>query len=126
MCCLPPLAGWHFLPNRHSKNARAASLTSSNFHWTTRYEFHISIADILWKKIIQSPGPLNEATSPKRRPRMKTSPAVALVFVLFQAICLLGTQPGDAAEATICRDEFGIPHVFAPNLESAAYAVGYA
>src|SRR6266853_535107 len=31
-----------------------------------------------------------------------------------------------AAEATIYRDEFGIPHVFAPDLESAAYAVGYA
>src|SRR5262245_28296013 len=28
--------------------------------------------------------------------------------------------------ATIYRDEFGIPHVFAPTLESAAYAVGYA
>lgn len=29
-------------------------------------------------------------------------------------------------EATIYRDEFGIPHVFAANLESAAYAIGYA
>jgi acyl-homoserine lactone acylase PvdQ len=29
-------------------------------------------------------------------------------------------------EATIYRDDFGIPHVFAKTLESAAYAVGYA
>src|SRR5207237_9509892 len=29
-------------------------------------------------------------------------------------------------EATIYRDEFGIPHVFAPTLEAACYAVGYA
>jgi acyl-homoserine-lactone acylase len=29
-------------------------------------------------------------------------------------------------EATIYRDEFGIPHVFAPTLESACYAIGYA
>ena len=27
---------------------------------------------------------------------------------------------------TIYRDEFGIPHIFAPTLEDAAYAVGYA
>ncbi len=29
-------------------------------------------------------------------------------------------------EATIYRDEFGVPHVFADNLATAAYAVGYA
>jgi acyl-homoserine-lactone acylase len=27
---------------------------------------------------------------------------------------------------TIYRDEFGIPHIFAPTLEDASYAVGYA
>ncbi|HKA21812.1 MAG TPA: penicillin acylase family protein [Blastocatellia bacterium] len=31
-----------------------------------------------------------------------------------------------ADEATIYRDEYGIPHVFASTLESAAYAIGYA
>jgi acyl-homoserine-lactone acylase len=31
-----------------------------------------------------------------------------------------------ADEATIYRDEYGIPHVFAPTLEAAAFAVGYA
>src|ERR1039457_3875879 len=31
-----------------------------------------------------------------------------------------------ANEATLYRDEFGIPHVYAPTLEAAAFAVGYA
>jgi len=31
-----------------------------------------------------------------------------------------------AKETTLYRDEFGIPHVFAPTLEAAAFAVGYA
>src|SRR5713101_8805212 len=29
-------------------------------------------------------------------------------------------------EATIYRDEYGIPHVFAPTLEAASFAIGYA
>ena len=33
------------------------------------------------------------------------------------------SRPG---EATIYRDEYGIPHVFAPTLEAAAFAIGYA
>src|SRR6266480_2460960 len=61
----------------------------------------------------------------QRSARMKTSPVAALVFILFPALYLFGTKVA-AAEATIYRDEFGIPHVFAPKLESAAYAVGYA
>jgi penicillin amidase len=36
------------------------------------------------------------------------------------------TTKGSKNEATIYRDDFGIPHVFAPTLELAAYAVGYA
>jgi acyl-homoserine-lactone acylase len=37
-------------------------------------------------------------------------------------------MPGEqaSAEATLYRDEFGIPHVYAPTLEAAAFAVGYA
>jgi len=31
-----------------------------------------------------------------------------------------------AGEATLYRDEFGIPHIYAPTLETAAFAVGYA
>ena len=57
---------------------------------------------------------------------MKRSRVAVVAFILFQALFLVRTQFAAAAEATIYRDEFGIPHVFAPNLESAAYAVGYA
>jgi acyl-homoserine-lactone acylase len=43
---------------------------------------------------------------------------------------VLTASTGFAAAAdsptTIYRDEFGIPHIFAPTLEDAAYAVGYA
>jgi acyl-homoserine lactone acylase PvdQ len=46
---------------------------------------------------------------------------IACSFLLFVSASGLG-----ADEATLYRDEFGIPHVFAPSLESAAYAVGYA
>ena len=52
--------------------------------------------------------------------------------LLFVAIgSLLSSLPslsrGAAAEeATLYRDEFGIPHVYAPTLEAAAFAVGYA
>src|SRR2546426_12317691 len=57
---------------------------------------------------------------------MKRSRVAVIAFILFRALFLVRTQFAAAAEATIYRDEFGIPHVFAPNLESAAYAVGYA
>ena len=50
-----------------------------------------------------------------------------LIFVfcslLLSAAVLRGQAPN---EATLYRDEFGIPHVYAPTLEAAAFAVGYA
>src|SRR6478735_2392617 len=51
---------------------------------------------------------------------------VRIALFLSSAVLLIKTAPAGASEATIYRDEFGIPHVFAPSLESAAYAVGYA
>ena len=33
--------------------------------------------------------------------------------------------PADSA-TTVYRDEYGIPHVYAPTLEAASYAIGYA
>src|SRR5438128_3952414 len=54
------------------------------------------------------------------------SRSALLWFLLLPAFCVGPAPPNHAQEATIYRDEFGIPHVFAPNLESAAYAVGYA
>ena len=50
-------------------------------------------------------------------------PAVCFAFLLGSAFPLLG-QTGD--DATLYRDEFGIPHVYAATLESAAFGVGYA
>jgi acyl-homoserine lactone acylase PvdQ len=34
--------------------------------------------------------------------------------------------PRDATATTIYRDEYGIPHIYAPTLEDAAFAMGYA
>ena len=47
---------------------------------------------------------------------------VSCSFLLSAVLCR-----GQAADdATLYRDEFGIPHVYAPTLEAAAFAVGYA
>ena len=49
--------------------------------------------------------------------------------------CLILTMGSAAATAaaslddsatTLYRDEYGIPHVYAPTLEAASYAIGYA
>ena len=45
-------------------------------------------------------------------------------FVLLLALFVSRGVRG-AGEATIYRDEFGIPHVYAPTLETAAFAVGF-
>jgi acyl-homoserine lactone acylase PvdQ len=47
------------------------------------------------------------------------------VFFLL-ALWVVRCALAEPKQATIYRDEFGIPHVFADTLESAAYAVGYA
>ena len=44
--------------------------------------------------------------------------------LLLLATLLHATEKSD--EATLYRDEFGIPHVYAATLEAAAFAVGYA
>ena len=49
---------------------------------------------------------------------------VATFSLLFPSSLLRGSET--ASEATLYRDEFGIPHVYAPTLEAAAFAVGYA
>src|SRR2546427_4483233 len=51
------------------------------------------------------------------------------LLVLGLSFCLAcpeKAEANNAKSATLYRDEFGIPHVFAPTLEKAAYAVGYA
>ncbi len=52
--------------------------------------------------------------------------------LLLALLCSLLVSPGFRSalsatnEATLYRDEFGIPHVYAPTIETAAFAVGYA
>lgn len=53
---------------------------------------------------------------------MKRTLAILLPLVL-SALSLRAAAEG---ETTLYRDEFGIPHVYAPTLEAAAFAVGYA
>src|SRR5262249_9344018 len=58
---------------------------------------------------------------------MKRS-CVLLVSLVFVGWVELEPSTASAADqpATIYRDEFGIPHIFASTLEDAAYAAGYA
>jgi acyl-homoserine-lactone acylase len=51
---------------------------------------------------------------------------VSLPVIVWMMTC--PDRPARAAEpsTTIYRDEFGIPHIFAPTLEDAAHGVGYA
>lgn len=56
---------------------------------------------------------------------MKNRLLLAATCSLLLAITL-AARARDAEEATLYRDEFGIPHVYAPSLETAAFAVGYA
>ena len=56
---------------------------------------------------------------------MKTRLVSSLSFLLLIAPAWLPRAQA-ADEATLYRDEFGIHHVYATTLESAAFAVGYA
>ncbi|MEN3331806.1 MAG: acyl-homoserine-lactone acylase [Blastocatellia bacterium] len=56
----------------------------------------------------------------------RTMLAVVLIALLMPFAAQSVPKTAAKDEATIYRDEFGIPHVFAPTLESACYAVGYA
>jgi acyl-homoserine-lactone acylase len=53
-----------------------------------------------------------------------------LIVILVSLVLPFGAQSASKTragdEATIYRDEYGIPHVFAQTLESAAFAIGYA
>src|SRR6059036_3682092 len=56
----------------------------------------------------------------------RSTSGVALLCCAFFLFFVRHGLASNANEATIYRDEFGIPHVFALTLEKAAYAVGYA
>ena len=55
-------------------------------------------------------------------------PLSLLVSMVILALIAAPTRIARAADGStaIYRDEFGIPHIFAPTLEDAAFAVGYA
>ncbi|MBX3280395.1 MAG: penicillin acylase family protein [Acidobacteria bacterium] len=55
----------------------------------------------------------------------RTTPLLILILALFIALGAPGAATG-AKSAEIIRDEYGVPHVFAPTLEAAAFAIGYA
>ena len=58
---------------------------------------------------------------------MKNKLPVLLALMCPLLLSIVAPSCANAAEeATLYRDEFGIPHVYAPTLESAAFAVGYA
>src|SRR5919109_3330001 len=50
--------------------------------------------------------------------------SLALFFLVFTQS--VHNSSAVAKETEILRDEFGVPHIFAPTLEAAAYAAGYA
>jgi acyl-homoserine lactone acylase PvdQ len=50
---------------------------------------------------------------------------LCLILVLGGAAVTAAAPPGDTV-TTLYRDEYGIPHVYAPTLEAASYAIGYA
>lgn len=56
--------------------------------------------------------------------RSKPRSMFVVAAVLLSATLLRAAE--NSGEATLYRDEFGIPHVYAPTLEAAAFAVGYA
>ena len=60
-----------------------------------------------------------------RRPILYALALTSLVLSLDQSNVTAGPPITDSA-TTLYRDEFGIPHVYAPTLEAAAYAIGYA
>src|SRR5689334_8678804 len=79
-----------------------------------------------------SPLPIGNAFASRGRSQdagnLSMMPARRTSFLLILLGSLSTLTPFAAADGptTIYRDEFGIPHIFAPTLEDAAYASGYA
>src|SRR5215470_6135328 len=48
-----------------------------------------------------------------------------LVLILVGSSAM-AVEPADDSSTTIHRDDYGIPHIYAPTLEAAAFAMGYA
>src|SRR5258708_413721 len=60
-----------------------------------------------------------------KRPTLYFLALSCLILTLGGAAATAAAPAGDSA-TTLYRDEYGIPHVYAPTLEPASYALGYA
>jgi acyl-homoserine-lactone acylase len=56
----------------------------------------------------------------------KATILITIIFVIMPLATGSWAKTASPSEATIYRDEYGIPHVFAANLPAAAFGVGYA
>jgi acyl-homoserine-lactone acylase len=57
---------------------------------------------------------------------MKRALLIVVLFSLVVPFAALSSTTAANDEATIYRDEYGIPHVYAQTLEAASFAIGYA
>src|SRR5215216_341765 len=70
---------------------------------------------------------LNPSTSFQRSLQVKRAFLIVIAVTLATPFAAQsGPRLGANDEATIYRDEYGIPHIFAPTLEAASFAIGYA
>src|SRR5215216_6011418 len=70
---------------------------------------------------------LNPSTSFQRSLQVKRAFLVIIAITLVTPFAAQSVpKSGANDEATIYRDEYGIPHIFAPTLEAASFAIGYA
>jgi penicillin amidase len=60
-----------------------------------------------------------------KRPSWNVLALSFLVLTLGSAAATAAAPPSDSS-TTLYRDEYGIPHIYAPTLEAASYAMGYA
>src|SRR3954447_6957091 len=61
----------------------------------------------------------------KQRPAPSVLAPTCLVLILVGSSAM-AAAPADDSATTLYRDDYGIPHIYAPTLESASYAMGYA
>src|SRR3954452_7339591 len=52
--------------------------------------------------------------------------SLSWLIIPLAATAAKAAPPASDSATTIYRDEYGIPHIYAPTLEAAAYGVGYA
>src|SRR5262249_19939897 len=72
-----------------------------------------------------------ERTSQEKPMRRTSPPGRAMIGLVLPLSALavmpaFGAPPRDESATIVYRDDFGIPHVYAPTLEDAAFGIGYA